>query len=206
MQRKVFKPVGVFIEPLMQVLVYPTQYQLMYSLGRFQEYYENPDLAGRAFSREDLQRWQPDYYIQWCGCNFPWRVAREISNRRNQFCLDVHEMAALNVMIPGRYIVGTHLGRGEEMVSVLDHERMHATFDGDEKYRAQLKKLADKEADFTAAVYAALATIGYGMNVWLDEYQAWAVSGDWEEKLGMPRPKTLLVGCAQAMAATINKE
>ena len=201
MQRKVFKPVGVFIEPLMQVLVYPTQYQLMYSLGRFQEFYENPELRDKVFSREDLQEWQPDYYVRWNGCNFPWKVVAEFNRLR--FVPDAHEQEFLRIVLPLRYVVGVHLGMGEEMAGTMRHERMHAYYASDGDYRNRLQGLADKETAISTRVFEALLKRGYGHNVLLDEYQAWAVNGEWEKELGMACPETaLVVAHARATAKT----
>jgi hypothetical protein len=173
-----FRPVLVSHEPLMQVLVYKTSYELMYSLGRFQEFYENPVLAGNVFSRQDLQDWQPDYYVKWGGCNFPWHVAKEIGIvNRDKWNLDRHEVEAFINMKEDRYVVGVHLEAGKNMVDILKHERAHAFFHAFSDYQKKIRKLADQQPKITTKVFNRLRKMGYGDNVLLDEYQAYAIGG-----------------------------
>jgi hypothetical protein len=179
---RVIKPIGVFNEILMDVLVYETQYDLMYALARFQEFHENPLLHGQVFSRQKLQTWQHDYYIRWNGCNFPATVVEAMRGNPDAWQFDGHELEALRHMRPDMYIVGLHLK--SDFRNVLLHERAHALYASKPSYRNMVHDVIREESEKEA--FNKLRDMGYGDNVLHDEYQAYTVHG-WEEKLpGIP--------------------
>lgn len=167
----------------MTVLVYETQYELMYSLARFQEFYENPVLAGKVFSRQDVQNWQPDYYVKWNGCNFPARVPERFRLSSNAWDLDVHEEHALSEMPVGSYIVGVHLGSGEGMKKTLLHERAHALYAAEPQYMNKCRDLVMGMGYDQCQAWQYLETKGYGRDVIPDEIQAYTVCG-WRDEMG----------------------
>ena len=186
---KVFRPTLVHHEPLLTALVYPTQYQLMYGLARFQEFYENPALQGRIFTRQDVQDFQPDYYVRWNGCNFPAQVVDHFHHHYQEWRLDAHEEAALASMPRDRYIVGLHLGA--DIQKVLLHERAHALFAASPQYREAVEKAwwAELRADERATIQAELLGRGYSEKVVIDEWHAYRTAHD--EWAGVPYPQAL---------------
>lgn len=180
---KVFKPVGIFQEKYSQILVYATQYELMYSFARLQEFYENPVLAGKVFTRQELQDWSPSYYTNWNGCNVPWPVALDFLTKKDRFKLDEHEKALVNSLVSNKYVIGVHLEEGKEMVGTIKHENAHARFAYDKTYREMVTRLAKKQPAITKRVFDVLRKEGYGDNVLLDEYQAYMVNG-WKDLEG----------------------
>ncbi len=169
---KTFKPSEVIHEELMDILIYNTRYELMYSLGRFQEYYENPVLKGKVFTRLDLQDWQPDYYIQWSGCNFPPYVINELRDNP-AWNLDRHEKDALSNM-GNKYTIGVN--REDEMEKVILHERAHALFSHSEEYRNLIHGFILKNLASTADAFKNLTEAGYHNDVLADEMQAYLIS------------------------------
>lgn len=175
--------VGVFREPYMDVIVFDNQYNLMYSMGRLQEFYENPKLNGIYFTRERLQAFQHDYYIKWNGCNVPPDC---VSRFRDVYHdkLDVYEAAVLNEITDGKYVVGVHLGLGEKMVDTIDHERAHAMYAMDAEYRKKAdRRIASIDGYHYHIIKNKLLSMGYVESVIHDEIQAYMASG-WE-KLGL---------------------
>lgn len=179
---RTFRPVLVAEEPLMTVLLYETQYELMYALARFQEYHENPVLRGTVFPRQAIQNWQADFYVRWNGCNFPPSVPEAFRLSNGRWELDVHEEYALSCMPVGSYIVGAHLG-SKDLRATLLHERAHALYHDNGRYRAHINELLDDVGVQHSPAGKKLLSMGYCKEVLRDELQAYAVSG-WE-KLGV---------------------
>jgi hypothetical protein len=182
---KTFTPQQVYHYDCMMVLEYDTRYELMYALARFQEYYENPVLKNKFFTRTELQELSPDYYVSWNGCNFPPRVVDAISHDPLWVAgLDRHEEAALAEMPKGMYIVGCHreiLGGAppewsldERRRAVLRHEYAHALYATSKSYRKSIGKAVPKGFEDVAA---RLRDMGYDDAVIVDEMQAYTFSG-----------------------------
>ena len=155
-------------------LQYNSQYELMYSMARFQEFYENPYLKCKSFTRQDLQDISPDYYISWNGCNFP----KEIINCVPK--LDRHELLIHDICSKlDKYIIGTHRDRPD----VLKHELAHARFHCDGLYYANLMAHFGTHKSY-GDVTLKLVEMGYHISVIPDEIQAYAVRG-WDKlKIG----------------------
>jgi hypothetical protein len=180
-----FAPVDVLSDHFMAVLRYPNQYELMYSLGRFQEYYENATLKGTVFTRAQLESLAPTYYTSWSGCNFPSEVVKTVGAWPD---LDEHERAALAAMPADTYIVGIHLEH-KNPAGVLAHERAHALWAAREDYRDLVTEMLDHHYTQIARdeMRAALLAAGYHPSVLLDEIQAYHQHG-WAKMLGGVAP------------------
>jgi len=181
---KTFTP-EVYSYDCMTVLEYPRRYELMYALARFQEFYENPELKKTIFSRDHLQFLQPDYYVNWNGCNFPPHVVEAFHDPLWLVQLDRHEELALSLMPQGRYIVGCHteiIEKPEEWVlderrrAVLRHEYAHALYATNAYYRSCIGETVPEGCE---EAVAALRALGYDDEVIVDELQAYTFSG-WE--------------------------
>ena len=178
---EVFRPVGVFQEPLMHVLVYATKYEVAYSLARFQEFYENVALRGTIFTRQQLQDQQPLYYNSWSGFNFPASVPAHFMEHHHEWKTDIHENAALARMVKAPYIVGSFLS--PDLVGMMKHERCHAAWDADKEFKEACMDYM-QSWEYVQLVRDVLTKMGYGENVLWDETQAYACHG-WE-KLHIP--------------------
>lgn len=190
---KTFTPV-VRHYPHMTALIYPRRYEVMYALARFQEHYENKFLAGKYFTRQDLQDLEPDYYVSWNGCNFPPSIVDKF--RIVDWGLDRHERVALANMPQGHYIAGAHDELAPpDLKAILKHEYAHALYYAEAWYMDEINAVIDGLLADTryAGVIAKLSSM-YAEHVIYDEFQAYAWSG-WE-KLGVAeKPPIELLVC-----------
>jgi hypothetical protein len=156
---------------------YKSQYELMYSMARFQEFYENPYLKYSLFERMDLQDIQPDYYVNWNGCNFPPIIFDEMN--RVGFIYDRHELVIHDFCHrQNKYIIGVHSNKKN-----LDHELAHAKYYSDSIYRGHVCNTIDRiNENKIKLLREKLLSMGYDKSVIYDEIQAYSRSG-WE-KLG----------------------
>lgn len=158
-------------------LNFPTQHLLAATFLRFQEHYESPKFAGKAFTWKEFAAWYKaeygkfSYFDDWSGFNIPSRVLA--SFYRGEFDpLTRKETSFLDLFrsVEGRfYIIGTYTEKVDE--GTLRHEIAHGLYYRDEVYRARVQEIL-KALDL-APVFAYLTKIGYGPNVLLDEAHAY---------------------------------
>lgn len=184
MPLKTFTPVSREVRPFMTVLFYPTKYEMMYAMARFQEYYENAELKGTHFTRAKLQDISPDYYVSWSGCNVPGRVVTELCSWDD---LDRHEHAVIrNAIDEKNMVVAVAVeSPADVLAGILAHEHAHAIYAADALYRDEVKDMLDSaySADQLAAMKAILLELGYADDVHLDEIQAYHRHG-WDKVFG----------------------
>jgi hypothetical protein len=153
------------------LLNYDSQYELMYSLARFQEFYENPILKGKYFSREDLQLISPDYYISWAGCNFPSAVIIEMLDLG--FIFDRHELVVCDlVRKSGLYVV---VGIHSNDRSTLSHELVHVLYCSNKKYAFEVGRIVNSDREEFGKLRKYLLGMGYDDSVIIDEINAYCV-------------------------------
>lgn len=155
---------------------YKSQYELMYSMARFQEFYENPYLKNKLFIRQDLQDIQPDYYVNWNGCNFPSVIFDKMIYHKFEF--DRHELVILDFCSKHKkYIIGIHSNNRE----TLEHELAHAKFYNNHDYRssviAHINKFKREFPKDWKMLTDRLTEMGYDETVFYDEIQAYAICG-----------------------------
>ena len=180
MENNIFKPIGLMREKYINILVYKNQYELMYSLARFQEFYENPVLKF-PFSRVDVQDWQPNYYVSWNGCNFPPDILDHFRKNAIEWDLDGHEKYVLDLLKDeSKYTVGVNLE--SSFVGTLKHERAHGFYFLCEDYREQVNALIDAlwGSNKLLKEKERLLEMGYSEKVVKDEIQAYSYHG-WEK-------------------------
>lgn len=159
------------------IVTFESQYQLMYYMLRFQEYYESPKFAGTVFTRAEFEAWYKprngSYYLDWNGTNFPKRVYVEFMQRFNPW--EPCEQDLINLIAnPKPYIVGVHTGNGEaELQEALLHEQAHAVYSCNDVYRRAVRRFF-RMPEIAAQ---ALRRMGYGEHVLFDEYIAFSIAG-----------------------------
>lgn len=153
------------------LLNYESQYQLMYSLARFQEFYENPILKGKVFSREDLQLISPDYYILWSGCNFPSKVIIEMLDFG--FTFDRHELVVYDLVCGSdlSVVVGIH----SNDCSTLSHELVHVLYYSNREYALEVERVVKSDREEFGRLREYLIGMGYDDSVIVDEINAYCV-------------------------------
>lgn len=158
-------------------LNFPTQHLLAATFLRFQEHYESPEFAGKAFSWEEFMDWYAkengkfSYLDDWSGFNIPSRVL-DAFYRGDFNPLTRKEGALLELFkgLQGRYyIIGTFGDSADE--GTLRHEIAHGLFYRDDSYREAAKKIL-ATVDLKP-VYAMLTKLGYAEHVLEDEAHAY---------------------------------
>jgi len=164
--------------PIHQVS-FPTQHLLASTFLRFQEHYESPEFAGKAFDWETFMDWYAagrgsfSYMTDWTGFNVPSRVFVPFREgkfdpltRKESWLLSLFE----NVADPF-YVIGTYDGGEED----LAHEVVHGLYTVFPDYGASVR---DCLSSFPLPKFrAGLAKMGYGDNVIDDESNAYLLTG-----------------------------
>lgn len=158
-------------------LNFPTQHLLASTFLRFQEHYESPKFAGKAFTWKEFAAWYKaeygafSYFEDWSGFNIPSRVL-DAFYRGDFDPLTRRESAFLDLFrsVEGRfYIIGTYTEKVDE--GTLRHETAHGLYYRDDEYRARAQKIL--ETVDLEPIYAILTELGYGPNVLEDEAHAY---------------------------------
>jgi len=168
---------------------FPSQEKLASTFLRFQEHFESPSFKGKIFSLDDFKYWytknspngkktdQFTYYSDWSGFNIPSETL--IPFQDGLFDpLSLEEIEFLELFKSKKhpfYIIGTY---GDEKKS-LKHELAHALFYTNEEYRNSVLAVIHEIPDeFKELFVKALeSSAAYHYSVYLDELQAYLVSG-----------------------------
>lgn len=166
-----------------------SQEKLASTFLRFQEHFESPSFKGKIFSLDDFKYWYTKnssngkktekftYYSDWSGFNIPSETL--IPFQDGLFDpLSVEEIEFLKLFESKKrpfYIIGTF----SEKQQSLNHEIAHGLFYINEEYRQEaLSVIHEIPDDFKELFVKALESSGgYHYSVYLDEMQAYLVSG-----------------------------
>ena len=170
---------------------FATRLQMSRTLCRLQEFYENPDLRGKVFMREDLISWAAkfygktdktfNYFTSWDGFNFPMENALNFLNTypAEKRIYD-EENEILRVLLRQsykiRYVVFTSKG---SHLTTLRHELAHAYFYTSPSYAASARNIIGNYD--VRKQLKQLKVMGYHDDVLLDEINAYMIDGSAEE-------------------------
>ena len=160
------------------------QYRLAATFMRFQEHYESPRFKGLIFSVEEYMDWYAEengnfsYFQDWSGFNIPsWVLEPFYDGDFNP--LTEKEKAFLDLFrgIGGDfYIIGaTWDTKKREFKTVVKHEFVHGLFYTEADYKQ--KVIEESKKHDTSKIERALSKIGYAPAVYLDEMNAYLLTG-----------------------------
>jgi len=168
-------------------LNFKQQEDLAYAFLRFQEFYEsdNLDFKDKTWTIESYKEWYSDcksidgtfsYTRDWSGFNIPLKI---ITNVESCIIPDPNNWDSLMIAIkniindPQAYLIGTY---GD--AQALKHELAHALFYTNAEYKQKVEELYKCLTEDTVAdINDGLRRFGYCEEVFVDEAQAYGVSG-----------------------------
>ena len=162
------------IMPRVYQLEFPTSRRLAGTFMRVQEHYESAQFHGKVFTKTEflaayakVPHGSYSNYYDWDGFNVPFSAfSRFYAGEFDP--LDASERALLDLVsgLRAEYVIGTVKGGG-----ALRHERAHALYATNPRYRAEARALL-KTADLSG-INVMLKRLGYHTSVWEDEAHAW---------------------------------
>lgn len=192
------------IMPKLWHLHFETQYDLTMHFLRFQEYYENPEFAGKFFTISKFKKWYKKfsgktaftYPKDWGGFNIPsFALLPFINNPKEAFpdknIRDELMLGIIKTIITADgkkfYLIGTF---GDQSLEALKHEIAHALYYLNNKYKNKMQKNIAKLGELKIKkLHKLLAEKMYGENVLDDELQAYAAAGIMAEMKTILSPK-----------------
>jgi hypothetical protein len=158
-----------------------SQKELVYSLMRFQEYYENPKFRHQIFTIGVLKQWYSQQYgadtyaKDWVGFNFPSYVLDPF--RQGLFDpLTKYEQAVIDLF---RYRTNNFYIIGSNSDEVTKHELHHALYYYSTEYKTHIDKIFQKSKNLSVKqAISKLLNKGYHKEVVYDELQAYILDDD----------------------------
>ena len=173
--------------------IYHLSFDNFFDLGmtflRYQEYYESPRFHDKNFTIAEFMHWYTKnskkksftYTEDWAGYNIPIEKIEECFDNITDW--NHHDFLMNGIIglirsdcVSGGYLIGTGTGKRQE--EVLKHEFAHALFSVDLKYKLSITNIENTiRPEIWKKIYKILEKMGYAEHVFLDETQAFCVSG-----------------------------
>jgi len=166
---------------------------------RFQEHYESPVYKGKIFSREEFEDWyvythDSPYHLDWSGFNLPveslWPFFQNQFPQLSRKEAMVLEILAEEVMRNGNK--GYVIACSNNDAATCAHEIVHAVYYLFPEYKEKVDKLLDTyDPRHIIDLCAHLSTIGYREEVFYDEINAYACTGEGDFRIPSELKKAL---------------
>lgn len=163
-----------WLTPSILEIRFEKSYDLCDATYRFSHYYEDPDVAGKLLTRDELDahRIKKDGYVdmwknKWAGSNMPdTTFAPFIDGRLTG--LNAFETKLVNEVkdkTAPYYVVMT----SDEGISARPHELAHAMYYTNDAYKSKAIMLINKWLPYLGEARVALTALGYANGVLVDE-------------------------------------
>lgn len=167
---------------------FDTQYNMNRTMIRFQEYYESPQFKDKVFFLKEFKEWyiknstngkktgKFTYYKDWNGCNVPVKTILDFISKCNKLTKPETELfiELANEVPKDAYLIATHTNYKNRNQALI-HELAHALF-RNKRYHRKVDTMMRGHND-CAKTWMYVYKLGYHDSVFLDELQAYMISG-----------------------------
>lgn len=162
-------------------LPFPSQYLLTSTLMRMQEFYESPKYKGKTFTHEEYMDWyattrggEMSYFTDWSGFNIPsWVFGSFEAGDFDPLSKKESELLSLLGGLQTPFYLIATCDRTKK--ATLAHEIVHGLFYMQPDYATSVAEaLGNCQIAFAEKV---LSQMGYHKSVWLDELNAYSLTG-----------------------------
>ena len=178
------------IKPRIFLFEFVNSYDMCMHFLRYQEFYESPsdNFRNKPFEILDFMRWYSfeygggafTYPIDWDGFNFPSQIIPTVNNLGitdlNKYDKAMSEAWDICHKLSKQqpfYIIGTLKDS-----DALDHELAHAFYTIHSEYKEHMTKLVEVlDPSMKQEIFSILESIGYALEVHMDEAQAYLATG-----------------------------